>query len=123
MSKTQNTYPYIVKRLMAAAYCREDVMLLTYDEFSRIINPSVLNDFLYIVSEEKPDRNEPFSNKLIEQLKQSTLARVRKDNFRRCIILSKTECIYVERNGSFNVSMPVPSGGINIDTVTITDYA
>jgi len=45
---------------------------------------------------------------------------IKKDGFRRCLVISKTKGIYIEKDGSVKIMTP-PCGGIRLDSVEMVN--
>lgn len=100
------TYPYLVVRMMAAVYQREQIEI-------RIGEPLVHVGYRSsFVSHPAPfDATNQFSAACRQLLIVGVLDAVRRTRFRICIVWASEECTFVERDGSVLEHDAPPSGG------------
>lgn len=110
VSETQ--YPYVVVRYMNAVYGRMSV---------RFILPGGIIEKGILCVEFK----DPFENGFLREEAQQAavkklLSEVIRTKFRMCLVISRSEAIYCEPEGTTNKEVP-PSGGIGIGLMQVTE--
>lgn len=101
-------YPYLVVRWMAAVYGRRKITFTDQGangfegETLFIQYPEAFHDGVL---------QEGAIQAAVEEIKKQVL----KHGFRMCLVLSDTKCIFIERDGSANLSPEPPSGGVQLN--------
>lgn len=102
----ENSYPYLVVRLMATVYQRERLDVRVGEPAARVGYRSSF------VSHPEPfEEGKRIGAACRQLLKESVLDAVRRTRFRMCIVWGADECTFVEPDGSFVESDDPPSGG------------
>ena len=101
--ETSDTYPYLVLRLIPAAYAFQPVTFI--DE------PPVPSE-LRVAQR----RNSPAAR---EAVLQAATVRVVKLGLRVCVVFGPENCVFIELDGSRSTSTKRPSGGVRLDNVKV----
>ncbi|MCC6812155.1 MAG: hypothetical protein IT381_32340 [Deltaproteobacteria bacterium] len=110
----EDPYPYVVVRLMSAAYARRSVRFIgsvePVIESSR--NGIVLQDD---AAAETSTVGPTARQKLIDRV----LADAKETGFRMCCVFGPNDSAYCEPDGSVGLTAEAPSGGARLDNLTI----
>ena len=101
------SYPNIVIRFLSAVYQRENLEV-------RVGDPQLhIGHCASFVQHPSPYTEDgSISPACRAFLLDGVLSAVRRLRFRMCVVWKKGACTYVERDGQFNDSAEIPSGGI-----------
>lgn len=107
-------YPYLVIRWMAAVYGRLPIEFIDEGE-SKLTKEKLL---VYFPNAYKDGL---LRIEAMDAAVGVISDEVVKRRFRMCLVLSETDCYFIEPDGSINHSTEPPSGGIRIDHVEVPE--
>ena len=107
MNGTAKRYPYLVVRLMAAVYQREEIAIQNGEPMAHV---GFRDSYVHHPTPFAEDG--AVSQGCRDLLMAATLEAVRRTGYRMCLVWAANETTYIERDGSVNADSEAPSGGL-----------
>lgn len=111
---TENIYPYLVVRYMAAAYQRQPIAVLPNLTDSSLCEAELVQQLVVVDGEYL--RSGKINVSKLHLLQHEILRRTFADGLRRCLVLGPKESYFCEPNGTVFRSITAPSGGVLLNS-------
>jgi hypothetical protein len=108
-----NSFPYIIDRMMAAAYVRREVFFLEKTDERRFFNiPAGSDKNNFYIDEPNAFVNGKITDTARKKLIGAVSLTSQIHNRRMCVVFSANDAVYCEPDGSKSESTSIPSGGV-----------